>query len=87
MAGGKGRSTVLNEDNCVPGSRRSATQPEVRGFWEWGSLGKEWGVWEKNKGVWKKNEWVWGGCLFMALGGVLAMSDKRYRLKLKRVAA
>jgi len=32
-------------------------------------------------------DWIWGGCLFMALGGVLAMSDKRYRLKLKRVAA
>jgi cytochrome c-type biogenesis protein CcmF len=28
-------------------------------------------------------DWIWGGCLLMALGGVLAMSDKRYRLKLK----
>ena len=32
-------------------------------------------------------DWIWGGCLFMALGGVLAMSDKRYRMKLKKVAA
>jgi cytochrome c-type biogenesis protein CcmF len=28
-------------------------------------------------------DWIWGGCLLMALGGLLAMSDKRYRLKLK----
>jgi cytochrome c-type biogenesis protein CcmF len=27
--------------------------------------------------------WIWGGCLFMALGGFLAMSDRRYRLKVK----
>ena len=32
-------------------------------------------------------DWIWGGCLLMALGGVLAMSDKRYRMKLKRVSA
>ncbi|QWD77599.1 heme lyase CcmF/NrfE family subunit [Polynucleobacter sp. MWH-Svant-W18] len=29
-------------------------------------------------------DWIWGGCLLMALGGVLAMSDKRYRMKLRR---
>ncbi|MBU3582869.1 heme lyase CcmF/NrfE family subunit [Polynucleobacter sp. 15G-AUS-farblos] len=28
-------------------------------------------------------DWIWGGCLLMALGGVLAISDKRYRIKLK----
>jgi cytochrome c-type biogenesis protein CcmF len=26
-------------------------------------------------------DWIWGGCLLMALGGVIAMSDRRYRLK------
>ncbi|HMM53479.1 MAG TPA: heme lyase CcmF/NrfE family subunit [Candidatus Desulfobacillus sp.] len=25
--------------------------------------------------------WIWGGCLMMALGGVLAISDRRYRLR------
>ncbi|MDE2310334.1 MAG: heme lyase CcmF/NrfE family subunit [Betaproteobacteria bacterium] len=25
-------------------------------------------------------DWIWAGCLFMALGGVLAASDRRYRL-------
>ena len=29
-------------------------------------------------------DWIWGGCLLMALGGVLAISDRRYRIKLKR---
>jgi cytochrome c-type biogenesis protein CcmF len=28
-------------------------------------------------------DWIWGGCLLMALGGALAISDKRYRIKLK----
>ena len=39
-AGGKGKSAVRNEDNGGPGPRRSATEPEVMGFWEWGSRGK-----------------------------------------------
>ncbi len=30
-------------------------------------------------------EWIWFGCLMMAFGGLLALSDKRYRLK-KRTA-
>ena len=29
-------------------------------------------------------QWVWLGAAFMALGGLLAASDRRYRLKLKR---
>lgn len=28
-------------------------------------------------------EWIWFGCLMMALGGVLAISDKRYRMTKK----
>jgi len=31
-------------------------------------------------------DWIWIGCLLMALGGVLAISDRRYRLKLKKTA-
>ncbi len=26
-------------------------------------------------------DWIWGGCLIMAFGGVLALSDRRYRLE------
>jgi cytochrome c-type biogenesis protein CcmF len=28
--------------------------------------------------------WIWGGCLLMALGGALAASDRRYRMKARR---
>ena len=28
-------------------------------------------------------DWIWGGCLLMALGGVVAMLDRRYRLRVK----
>jgi cytochrome c-type biogenesis protein CcmF len=24
-------------------------------------------------------DWIWGGCVLMALGGLLAASDRRYR--------
>ncbi len=32
-------------------------------------------------------DWIWGGCVFMALGGFMAMLDRRYRLKVKVSAA
>jgi cytochrome c-type biogenesis protein CcmF len=32
-------------------------------------------------------DWIWGGCLLMALGGALAMADRRYRIKVKAAAA
>jgi cytochrome c-type biogenesis protein CcmF len=31
-------------------------------------------------------DWIWGGCLVMALGGLLAASDRRYRAKVRRTA-
>ena len=30
--------------------------------------------------------WIWGGCLLMALGGLLALSDRRYRVATRRDA-
>ena len=30
--------------------------------------------------------WIWGGCLLMAFGGLLALSDRRYRVALERDA-
>ncbi len=30
--------------------------------------------------------WIWLGCIFMTLGGVLAVSDKRYRQTAKKKA-
>lgn len=32
-------------------------------------------------------DWIWGGCLLMAIGGILAISDKRYRMKLRKAVA
>ena len=31
--------------------------------------------------------WIWGGCLLMALGGLLAVADRRYRVRRQREAA
>ena len=28
-------------------------------------------------------DWIWGGCLLMALGGLLALSDRRYRIAMR----
>jgi cytochrome c-type biogenesis protein CcmF len=30
--------------------------------------------------------WIWGGCVLMALGGVLAVADRRYRLQSRRTS-
>jgi len=32
-------------------------------------------------------DWIWGGCLLMALGGLIAITDKRYRVKLRKLVA
>jgi cytochrome c-type biogenesis protein CcmF len=32
-------------------------------------------------------DWIWGGCLLMALGGLCAVSDRRYRLRVRASAA
>ena len=29
-------------------------------------------------------DWIWGGCVMMALGGLLAVSDRRYRLAVRK---
>ena len=31
-------------------------------------------------------DWIWAGCVFMALGGVLAVSDRRYRIHSKKTS-
>jgi cytochrome c-type biogenesis protein CcmF len=32
-------------------------------------------------------DWIWGGCLLMAFGGVLALTDRRYRVKARQPEA
>jgi cytochrome c-type biogenesis protein CcmF len=45
---------------------------------------------EGSKGAWIVRvyvkpfvDWIWGGCLLMALGGLLAATDRRYRAKVR----
>jgi cytochrome c-type biogenesis protein CcmF len=40
--------------------------------------GRAWGVRVYHKPF---VDWIWGGCVLMALGGFLALADRRYRLK------
>src|SRR5690606_41164461 len=28
--------------------------------------------------------WIWGGCVLMALGGFIALADRRYRVRVRR---
>ncbi len=32
-------------------------------------------------------DWIWGGCVVMALGGLLAATDRRYRVSIPRKTA
>ncbi|HKB60726.1 MAG TPA: heme lyase CcmF/NrfE family subunit [Gallionellaceae bacterium] len=32
-------------------------------------------------------DWIWGGCVLMALGGILALSDRRYRIHIRKKQA
>jgi cytochrome c-type biogenesis protein CcmF len=32
-------------------------------------------------------DWIWGGCVLMALGGLLAATDRRYRATRRATAA
>ncbi|MEF8728445.1 MAG: heme lyase CcmF/NrfE family subunit [Accumulibacter sp.] len=32
-------------------------------------------------------DWIWGGCVLMAIGGLVAMSDRRYRIKARASSA
>jgi cytochrome c-type biogenesis protein CcmF len=40
--------------------------------------GEAWGVRVYHKPF---VDWIWGGCVLMALGGFLALADRRYRVK------
>ena len=31
-------------------------------------------------------DWIWGGCVLMALGGLLAVLDRRYRVAARKPA-
>ena len=41
------------------------------------------GAWAMRLQVKAYMRWVWLGTLFMSLGGILAILDKRYRMRIK----
>jgi cytochrome c-type biogenesis protein CcmF len=48
----------------------------------------------ENTGAWSVRvyfkpfvDWIWGGCILMGLGGILAMLDRRYRIRVKSAEA
>jgi len=45
------------------------------------------GAWSVRAHVKPFIDWIWGGSLVMAIGGVLALSDRRYRVKARDTAA
>src|SRR6185503_5519097 len=42
------------------------------------------GAWTARLQVKPFVDWIWGGCLLMALGGLLAAADRRYRVAARR---
>ena len=42
------------------------------------------GAWTARLQVKPFVDWIWGGCLLMALGGLLAAADRRYRVAVRR---
>jgi cytochrome c-type biogenesis protein CcmF len=44
------------------------------------------GAWSVRAHVKPFVDWIWGGCVLMALGGFLALTDRRYRVKARERA-
>jgi cytochrome c-type biogenesis protein CcmF len=44
------------------------------------------GAWSVRAHVKPFVDWIWGGCLVMAIGGLAALSDRRYRLRARETA-
>ncbi|HJV88632.1 MAG TPA: heme lyase CcmF/NrfE family subunit [Noviherbaspirillum sp.] len=90
--GGKPVTTLMPEKRMYTVQRMPMTEAGIdRGFTRdlYVSLGEE-----TNDGAWVVRvqhkpfvSWIWAGCLIMAFGGLLAASDRRYRVAArKRVA-
>ena len=90
--GGKPVTTLMPEKRMYTVQRMPMTEAGIdRGFTRdlYVSLGEE-----TNDGAWVVRvqhkpfvSWIWGGCLIMAFGGLLAASDRRYRIASRKRAA
>jgi cytochrome c-type biogenesis protein CcmF len=85
--GGKTIATLRPEKRFYPASQSTLTEAAI----DWGftrdlyvSLGEPVGAaWIVRVYVKPFVDWIWGGCLIMALGGLLAATDRRYRARAK----
>jgi len=88
----KGRklTTLRPEKRFYPASESTLTEAAIdTGFTRdlYVSLGEPVeGAWIVRVYVKPFVDWIWGGCLIMALGGLLAASDRRYRARARERA-
>ena len=89
---GKPVTTLYPEKRIYPATQTTLTEASIEpGFTRdlYVSLGEP-----ANNGAWIVRvyvkpfiDWIWGGCLLMALGGLVAASDRRYRAKVRATSA
>ncbi|MCE9659142.1 MAG: heme lyase CcmF/NrfE family subunit [Burkholderiales bacterium] len=89
---GKPVVTLHPEKRIYPATQSTMTEADIdagltRDLYV--SLGEavEGGAWIVRVYVKPFVDWIWGGCLIMALGGLLAASDRRYRARVRSPAA
>jgi cytochrome c-type biogenesis protein CcmF len=89
--GGRTIATLRPEKRFYPASQSTLTEAAI----DWGftrdlyvSLGEPVGAaWIVRVYVKPFVDWIWGGCLIMALGGLLAATDRRYRARARSTSA
>ncbi|HJV83436.1 heme lyase CcmF/NrfE family subunit [Noviherbaspirillum sp.] len=90
--GGKPVTTLMPEKRLYTVQQMPMTEAGIdRGFTHdlYVSLGEETadGAWVVRVQYKPFVGWIWGGCLIMAFGGLLAASDRRYRVASRKKAA
>jgi cytochrome c-type biogenesis protein CcmF len=88
---GKAIVTLRPEKRFYPASQSTMTEAAIQpGLTRdlYVSLGEavEGGAWIVRVYLKPFVDWIWGGCLVMALGGLLAASDRRYRARVRQPA-
>jgi cytochrome c-type biogenesis protein CcmF len=89
---GKPVTTLRPEKRFVPATQSTMTEASIQpGFTRdlYVSLGEPvpGGAWIVRVYVKPFVDWIWGGCLIMALGGLLAATDRRYRARARQSSA
>jgi cytochrome c-type biogenesis protein CcmF len=90
-SGGKEIATLYPEKRFYPVQGTMMTEADIEaGVLKdvYVSLGEplEKGAWSVRIYIKPFVQWIWGGCIVMALGGILALMDRRYRIANKKIA-